>query len=116
MSSLQQTELFSPADGRLTVVHPELVENIFGVSTQGVQRHHEFAGNFRTFQIGREQPEHFEFSFGQRLDQMLSDGRFDDRLSKGVQQLPHIVRDIPTSWQSPAAVLPWVGLRQQRGE
>src|SRR5678809_523332 len=48
----------SPADGRPTVAHPELGVNVFGVSTHGVQRHHELAGNFWAVQIGSEQPKH----------------------------------------------------------
>jgi len=38
--SLQQSEFLSAADGRPTVVHPELVVDGFGVGTHGVQGHH----------------------------------------------------------------------------
>ena len=68
---LQQIEFFSAADGRPTIVHPQLGVNVLGVGTHGVQRHHEFTGNFRAVQFGSEQPEHFQFTFAQRLDQVL---------------------------------------------
>ena len=68
---LQQIEFFGAADGRPAIVHPQLGVNVMGVGTQGVQRHDEFTGNFWAVQFGSEQPEHFQFTFTQRLDQRL---------------------------------------------
>ena len=69
---LKQIEFFGPADGSPAIVHPQLGVNVLGVGTHGAQRHHEFTGNFRAVQIGSEQPEHFQLTFAQRLDQELS--------------------------------------------
>ena len=68
---LQQIEFFGAADGSPAVVHPQLGVNVLGVGTHGVQRHHEFTGNFRAVQFGPEQPEHFQLAFAQWLDQRL---------------------------------------------
>ena len=66
--SLEQIELLSPAHRCLTVVHPELVVNVFGVGTHGVQGHHELAGNVRAAHVGSEQAQHVMFAFAQGLD------------------------------------------------
>ena len=38
--SLYQIEFFRAADGRPTVIHPELAVNVFGVGTHGVEGYH----------------------------------------------------------------------------
>ena len=68
---LKQIEFFCAADGSPAIVHSQLGVNVLGVSTNGAQRHHAFMGDFWAAQIGPEQPEHFQLTFAQRLDQRL---------------------------------------------
>ena len=42
----RHTEFLSPANRSLTVVHPKLVVNVFGVGAKGVERDDQLAGNF----------------------------------------------------------------------
>jgi hypothetical protein len=65
---LEQIEFFCAADSRPAIIHPQLIENVFGVGAQGVQGHDQFAGNFRTAQFGSEKPKHFQFTLAQWLD------------------------------------------------
>ena len=67
--SLQQVEFLSTTDGRPPIVHPKFAVNILGVGSQGAQRHHQLAGNFRAVQFGSEQSEHFQFAFAEWLNQ-----------------------------------------------
>ena len=99
--ALEQIELLSPADGCPAVVHPELGVNVLGVGAQGVQGHHEFAGNVRAAQVGSEQPQHVKLTLAQWLDQRLRRGLSRERrfacvlgrsASKAASSLTDIVR------------------------
>src|ERR1700680_1589195 len=94
-ASLEQMEFLSPVDGCPTVVYPELAENVFGVCTHGVEGHHQLRSNFRAVQVGTKQPEHFQFTFREWLDQHLGDGRSAWSPARGCQELMDIVRDDP---------------------
>ena len=65
--ALYQIEVLSPVHGRPTVVHPELVVNVFGVRPHGIEGHHESAGNVRAVQVSSEQPQHVALAFAQHL-------------------------------------------------
>ncbi len=67
---LEQTEFFGATDGCPSVVDPQLGENIFGVSAQGVERHDQLSGNFWAAQFAAEQPEYFQLAFAQRFDDL----------------------------------------------
>ncbi len=58
-------------DSRPAIIHPKLIENVFGVGAQGVQGHDQSAGNFRAAQFGSEKPKHFQFTLAQWLNQRL---------------------------------------------
>ena len=82
----QYLEFLGPADRRPSVVHPELAVNVLGVGPQGVQGHHEFAGNVRAAQVGSEQPKHVTFTFAQWLNQALFGGRSSSAVPKAVRR------------------------------
>lgn len=51
---LEQTEFFGAADGCTSVVDPQFVEYLFGVGSQGVERHDQSFGNFGSVQFTAE--------------------------------------------------------------
>src|SRR5438034_292137 len=67
---LEQLQLLGPVDRCPTVVHPELVVNVFGVGSQRIQRHHQLAGDVWAAQVGSEQPKHVKLTLAQWLDQL----------------------------------------------
>ena len=87
----RQVEFRGPADRGAAVGHRELGVDVLGVSPDGVQGHHELAGDGRTVQLGSEQPEHVELAFAQWLDQGLLDRAVLLGLGHGRQELTDIV-------------------------
>ena len=67
---LEQLQFLGPVDRCPTVVDSELVVDVFGVGAQGVQRHHELAGNVWATQVGSEQSQHVKLTLAERLDQV----------------------------------------------
>src|SRR5688500_13237170 len=70
---LEQLQLLGPVDRCPTVVHAELVVDVFGVGSQRIQRHHQFAGDVWATQVGSEQSQHVKLTLAQWLDQRLGD-------------------------------------------
>ena len=64
---LEQLQFLGPVDRCPTVVHAELVVNVFGVGSQGIQRHHQFASDVRATQVAAEQPQYVKLSLAQGL-------------------------------------------------
>ena len=62
-SGLEQIEFLGAADGRPAVVDPQFAEYIFGVRTQGVERHNQLLGNFWSAQFAAQQLEYFQLAF-----------------------------------------------------
>ena len=60
---LEQLQFLGPVNRCPTAVDSELVVDVFGVGSQGIQRHHELAGDVWATQVGSEQSQHVKFTF-----------------------------------------------------
>src|SRR6476646_10478003 len=76
---LDQTQLFRPFDGRPSTVDVEFAVDALGVGADRTQADHEFTGDLRTGELGFEQPEIFQFTLAEWLNQGLRSGGLEGR-------------------------------------